>query len=138
MNRVLPVLISTLCFGACDLFGPDEQRVLGIIGEREDSENVFPAVVDAGSPFEVTVHTFGSGSCTRPDNTEVSVDGATAVISPYDIRIHRDACTSDLRAFPHPLTLQFDSSGDAVIVLRGHLTRYDDPVVEHRYAVSVR
>ncbi len=119
------VAISTVGLLGCDLAGPSEYRVIGIM--RLDHPRVgeyflpeIPETVTAGVPFEITVTT-GGNSCYRAGETEVAVDGRSAVVTPYDY-VRADAwetgCFAILQLFEHKATMVFKEPGIASIVLR--------------------
>jgi hypothetical protein len=101
----------------------DSTRVIGLI-DASGGHGVtvdLPSDVVRGRPFEVTVYTFGSSSCTRPDGAGLKVDGLVARITPYD---HVPAgagvpCTADLARFPHPVSVRFDREGVGTLRIVG-------------------
>ena len=106
---------------ACGLFDEGEHRIIGIIDEGGTSLDalVVPDTVRAGTPFTITVSTFGS-SCLRADGASTRVSGQMASVTPYDVMPASDAaCPGDILAFPRTVTLAFDTPGAAVVRLHG-------------------
>ena len=128
---VVPVL-ALITLAGCELLtGPSGEwnRRIGVIipGSPEPWNYVLaaPEAVQAGVPFEVTVTTRDSRSCTRPSGAEVQYreepDGPVAEITPYDLLREGEGvvCTADHYAFPRTVTLQFDAPGEATLRVRG-------------------
>ena len=94
-----------------------------------------PAEVTRAVDFEVTVRTYGGG-CIGQGDTEVSVDGRTAEVRPYDIFVTHlppnMACTADLRLYTHRATLRFNAAGVATVRIRGRTHPGDGVVVINR------
>jgi hypothetical protein len=112
MSRPL-LLPALLALAACGILGPD--RVLGSIESRSDFS--VPDSVRAGEPFVATLIT-GGGGCHAKGDTDVFVEGNTALILPYD-RLHRaDICLTILLRFDHSVTLRFDTPGEARVIAR--------------------
>jgi hypothetical protein len=84
---------------------------------------VAPDTVSVGVAFRVDVSTYGSGSCTRPDDSAVNVAGVVAEIDVYDRERVRGACTTDLSPFPRSEWVQFDLAGLATLRIRGRALR---------------
>jgi hypothetical protein len=86
-----------------------------------------PDAVRVGEHFTVTVVSYGSSSCTRPDGAEVRVNGLTAVITPYDEQAigKGRVCTDDLRPYPRDVSLSFEEAGQALIRVIGR--SFDGP-----------
>lgn len=107
---------------ACSSTGANrEVRELGSIDYYETAVEVtVPATVHAGAPFTVRVVTWGGG-CTRAGDTEATVSGAVADVSPYDLRIDGPgvACPDILRSLTHEATLRFDAPGTATVRVHG-------------------
>ena len=77
-----------------------------------------PSEATAGVPFEIELWTEG-GVCVRTaDTVEVSVDGSTAVVTPYDVFSFTGFCFDDLLLFTHRADVVFDSPGQAQVILR--------------------
>jgi hypothetical protein len=120
--RAFAALVLPLAAGCSSILGSSGwERVPGDIGNAIGSPLQAPAEARQGVPFEITVTTYGSGSCTRPDGAETSVTGLLATVRPFDLerRGPNVACTADLRAYPRPVTLRFDEPGQATIRVIG-------------------
>ena len=96
------------------------ERMVGHIdfSDIEGVEPRIPETATASVPFEVTVWTWGGG-CYEIGETEVDVDGRTAVVTPYDyLETTAKSCTDDIRYFEHKATVTFMDPGTAQVVLR--------------------
>lgn len=81
---------------------------------------VAPDAVTRGAPFQITVSSFGSSSCTRADGYDVTSSPTAFEVRLYDQEAPSGtACTADLRSFPRTLTVQFDQAGTAEIRVIG-------------------
>ncbi|MEO7648259.1 MAG: hypothetical protein ABIV11_08500 [Gemmatimonadaceae bacterium] len=112
---VLPLVLA--CAGTTAT-APDQGRRLGTIaGFQLNDPNV--AVVPDGRTVTVSVTTYGGG-CESKGETEVAVNGLTAVVTPYDYTsTATGACTDILRSFVHSTSIQFAGPGTAQIIVRG-------------------
>ncbi|HEX6940552.1 MAG TPA: hypothetical protein VF158_14140 [Longimicrobiales bacterium] len=124
-RSLLPSLILAVC--ACATGGRNDdgpRRVVGTIEHYGDPVRVeAPADVARGADFRVTVVTYGGG-CLHQGDTEVEINGLSAVVTPYDIDVTPTvppggACTLELRQYRHDATLRFDRAGSATITFRG-------------------
>lgn len=121
---------------------PREQegrRVLGVIDHHGDPVQVeVPAEVARGTDFQVAVVTYGGG-CVSQGDTDVQIDGLSAVVAPFDIDVSGPGvfCTMELRQFRHTATLRFDRPGTATIIFRGRRVPEGDVVSVER-TVRVR
>ena len=120
VSLVAAVLLTAGCLSI--LGGEQWERVPGSI----DVESVLqgslavPAEATVGVPFQITVTTYGSSSCTRPGDTETGGEGLVAVVRPFDWSRTGDAvCTADLRAYSRTVALRFDEAGEATVRLIG-------------------
>jgi hypothetical protein len=129
--------VIVFALAACALVvGPEFRRVRGIIdiGDARSRTVVAPDTVMVGVSFLVDATTFGSGSCTQPDGSAVSVHGALAEIDVYDRERVRGACTTDLSRFPRSVLVQFDVAGLDTLRVRG---RALNPTADRRDSVVV-
>jgi hypothetical protein len=97
-------------------------RAVGFVdsGGISTSPLVAPDTVQAGVGFTVTVSTFGSSACIRPDQSQVQFEGSVASITPYDsVWSNKPPCPGDWRGHPRPVELRFDAVGSARIELHG-------------------
>ena len=117
---ILLLAIGTVALPACDDAGEDH-RVVGYVdltGHLTNNEPQVPETATASVPMPITLWTTGGGCHWRGD-TEVSVDGRSAVVTPYDfVRVGDFACPSILAFFEHRTTVVFDEPGTAQIVVR--------------------
>ena len=118
--RVSILALTFLLLGCTSGTAPEDgwQRVVGHVNPALSSIQAisFPAHVQVNVPFQVTVTTVGSSSCTRADGASVSQSDNLAIIIPYD-RVAPDGtgCTRDLRGFPRTVIVRFTSAGVARI-----------------------
>ena len=77
-----------------------------------------PSEATAGVPFEIELWTQGGGCVRTADTVEVSVDGSTAVVTPYDVYSFTGFCLGDLLLFTHRADIVFDSPGQARVIVR--------------------
>lgn len=112
---VLPLALA--CAGTTAT-APDQGRRLGAIaGFKPNDPNV--TVVAEGRTVTVSVTTYGGG-CESKGETEVTVEGLFAVVSPYDYTSTTTvACPDILKSFVHSTTIQFAGPGMAQITVRG-------------------
>jgi hypothetical protein len=115
--RLLPLGLALLVAGCGTIFGPDEERVIGIIGNDLGIE--VPASVQAGQDFTVTIATGWRNTCAREDGTEVQLQAASATVTPYDRVTEGGMCGQAPQQFTHIATLRFSQPGTAVINIRG-------------------
>ena len=118
------VLLVSFLFVACSSgTEPDGwQRVIGHVNPLLSSIQAvaFAPQAQVNAPFEVTVTTLGSSSCTREDGATVSQSGNLAIITPFD-RVAPDGtgCTRDLRGFPRTRAGTVYNSGSGAHPCRG-------------------
>jgi hypothetical protein len=101
---------------------PSWNRSLGLIQEGFSplTSLTAPDTVRARLPFEITVQTFGSGSCTRADGYEVDIAPLWVEVRQYDLTAPSGtACTLDYHGLPRTVPIRFDSVGTGQIVLVG-------------------
>jgi len=121
MKHRITLLAATLVFTGCaNLAESDGARRAGIIESRylQTPALTAPDSVTAGTPFEVTVTTFGFNGCWTEDRTDVTTLASQAVIRPYD-RVRDGACTQMTVLLPRSVQLRFDQPGTATIVVQG-------------------
>ena len=112
---VLPLVLA--CTGTTTT-EPDQRRQLGTIAGYQLNDPLV-AVVPSGRTVAVSVTTYGGG-CDSKGETEVAVNGLTAVVTPYDYwKSATGACPDILRTFAHSTTIEFVESGTAQIIVRG-------------------
>ena len=117
--RWLAVVVSMVGLLGCVETGPSEYRVVGLI-RFDDVYWPLPEIPEratANVPSEITTWTGGS-SCYRRGDTEVVVNGRSAVVTPYDIYEDHDlGCYTNLTFFEHKATVLFKEPGTAEIEL---------------------
>ena len=99
---------------------PDDASVIGYIdfSDIRGYEPQIPETATATVPLEMAVWTMGSG-CHTGGDTEVAIEGRTAVVTPYDsLDFGAGGCTEELKRFEHKATVVFSDPGIAEIVLR--------------------
>jgi hypothetical protein len=121
-SRSAPAVAFAFALLSCTAFEPDSIRTLGFIaGVGCSSPQIdFPDTVQAGVDFNVRVNTFGGG-CHAAGDTEFTVEGFEAVISPYDIERRSNICTTDLRVFEHEAIIRFGAAGTGYVTVRGRM-----------------
>ena len=95
-----------------------EHRVIGTIdfGPYGTPPRI-PETATAGVALEIVVTTRGAG-CHKQGDTEVEVNGRSAVVTPYDIlTTGYDGCYDIGKHFEHRTTVVFEEPGTAEIVL---------------------
>lgn len=83
---------------------------------RDADDFTVPDSAEAGRPFTVTVLTLGGG-CAQKADTEVRIDGSTAVITPYDHVSDGDCATYSVYN-EHNANVVFGAVGDGRVILR--------------------
>ena len=138
--RGCAVLLALAAAGCASLLLPEEkERVIATISHYGDPARVeVPDVVTRGVAFEVAVTTYGGG-CILQGDTEVAVQGASAVVTPYDIELRplEGGCTDDLRFYKHVGSVRFDSPGQAEVTVRG-VRKPEGEVITVRKTVTVQ
>lgn len=108
-------------------------REIGTISVSEFGPEI--TLHQVGRVVTVTISTYGSSSCTEKGETEFVIEGLTANVTPYNyIRSTASSCTRDLSAPTHQVTLEFEQSGSARIIVNGLHREIDDEV--HSIAVE--
>src|SRR5262245_37669849 len=119
--RAFAILALTTLAACSTPADPDDwERVVGWANPLMSSIQAIelPAQVVANQPFNVTIRTLGSSSCTRADGAEAAVDRSVALVTPYDrVAPPNTGCTRDMRAFPRTVSVTFASPGPATIRL---------------------
>ncbi|HKT59861.1 MAG TPA: hypothetical protein VJQ46_07400 [Gemmatimonadales bacterium] len=113
---------------------PDWATTLGMLNPTAGDRSVAltrPTHVTANAPFLVTVQTFGSSTCTRPDRLDLTVTGSLARLAPYD-QVAQDGatCTRDLAPFSHARTVTFGEAGPASLRIVGYFGQDGDAVLD--------
>ena len=131
----LPAAAGLLAAQACSLLLPDrEKREAAVLEHYGDPARVtVPQTVAAGVPFTVRVSSYGGG-CVRSGGTDVSGQGNTVDVRPYDLRTTGEnvVCTSDLKMYDHDVTLSLPTPGTGTIRIHGRRLPGDEPVVIER------
>ena len=138
ISRAHPILALAIGLGCSSMAPTGEVRVPGtLLGYYGDSAFVtVSARAPVGTPVTIRASTFGDG-CYREGETDVSRNGLTAEIAPFDYRQEGAGviCTRELIEFSHEAVVTFDTPGQAVITIRGVEQPGDQPVVLTRYIV---
>lgn len=94
-----------------------------------------PDILVLGSSDSVAVRTYGGG-CIRQGVSEVTINGLTAVIEPFDsVHVAAQVCTSELRLFRHVVVVSFTERGTAVLRIVGLSQPADDEITVIRHVV---
>ena len=139
MGRLLIAGALIGLLGCSNPNSPTWTRDMGTIGIHQHAATpgvlISPDTVRAGVPFTVTVTTYGSSSCTRPDESDVTTFGFLIEVIPFDQRLTRGVCTDDLRAFPRAVTVTFPQPGRGLLRVRGRSLFGGTEVVERNVTV---
>ena len=130
LTRFAAALILSACSASTSTDADGWARVVGTIMPEMSSVQMLqlPPTVTAGVPFNITVSTLGSSSCTRTAGMDASISGLTLDVTPYDsVPTTPIPCTRDLRAFPRSITHTFNTAGTATI--RVHGRQADRPII---------
>jgi hypothetical protein len=122
---VRAVATMALLFAAC---GTDDSVVeLGRIEFYHDPPVIeAPASAAVGEQFLLRVMSYGGG-CISLERTDVELTNEGADFLPFDRRHipgENEACTLDLRLYPHEATLAFDSTGSKTIRIHGRRVNF--------------
>ena len=120
MKRFVWILL--VATAACDPVGPIENRVVGSMEKAPSGlyPVLVPDSVPSAQPFEVILTTAGGG-CMRSGDTETTIEGWVATVTPYDIQLIPPSgtiCDSNLTFFEHRALLTFSEPGPVTIVVR--------------------
>lgn len=134
LMRRLPIALLVVA-GCRDATDPEKQRVVGLVDLLATSPPavVAPAEVAANQRFAITVHTWGSSDCTKPDGGDVRIEGDLVRIVPYDIIPipgHTDVCQDDYVARPHLFGLTLDRPGPARLRVVGRRAARAESVLD--------
>ena len=115
-----PLALAAIALAGCSsVAGPEVTREMGVISFYQQPVLIeVPAAVEAGTPFQILVRTYGGGCITR-NGTDVESNGFQADVIPYDLNSGAEVCTDELRMFDHTATLAFSSTGTALIRIHG-------------------
>ena len=112
---------------------------VGVISPELSSTQLLtmPAEVQAGVPFDVTVRTVGSSSCTRAAELRVSQSTSRLELTPYDEYAPRDrACTDDLHAFDHTARITIATPGTRTVRINGR--KFNGAEITYETTLTVR
>lgn len=141
-RRAMPILAAGLAVAAAGctaVSGPETDTVRGILsleapestaavsadvtGPSEVTEGSIeaPDTVRVGEAFTATIRTVGLNGCWAPAGEDVTVEGLTATVVPFDSTGEREgiACTAALEFLDHALQLAFEEAGEATIEVQG-------------------
>lgn len=132
-------MVCALLVMACS----DDDAVLevGVVDFHGESDDVLiaPASVAAGERFVVEVWTYGDG-CISGAWLDVDENADGVVLTPYDWRTTKYACTDVLQRLPHDDDIVFESPGEKTITVRGR--HFDglhvDEMIEIEHTLVVR
>lgn len=136
LGRMVVLLTAAASLG-CNEVWPGERRVVGNIDFSAGGGPQIPETATAGVPQVITFYTYGGG-CHEGGDTEVDIDGQTAVVTPYDyLDVPLDGvCTLQLKTFEHSAVVVFRRPGPARIVLR-YSSDFGSPSGDRRKEYSV-
>jgi hypothetical protein len=118
--RTLCLLALTGVASACDLLTEPTEVVPGRIVQQEDTARIdLPDTVARGALFSVTVTTLEGGCVRRAARTEVVTTDLLAEITPYNVLVRSEFCTSDPVGIPHTARIRFTGTGLATVRIRG-------------------
>ncbi len=116
MNRLLSLITMAFCVACADAGGPETTRTAARVRYADRSGRVvLPDTVARGTPFTVTVETFGGG-CTRtvaPAEVRNVAAGFTRV-SLFNWTGNSPNCTDDLMVLTHQVSIRLDATGAGV------------------------
>lgn len=116
------VAAGAVALMACESVDPPGPREIPIVGHIDFSDMAdelrMPKTATAGVRVEIVFWTVGGGCVRWIDETEVTFNGGSAVVTPYDILQESPVCAGDIRYLKHGATLIFDEPGTRRIVLR--------------------
>lgn len=140
-RRAMPILAAGLAVAAAGctaVSGPETETVRGILSfeapaatalsadlegpsEATDGSLEVPDQVQVGETFTATIRTVGLDGCWAPVGEDVTVEGLTATVVPFDSRGDREGvvCTAALEFLDHAPQLAFQEPGEAVIRVEG-------------------
>lgn len=122
---------------ACQSPTSGRERVVGFIeGGGSQQVIVAPSAVAIGQTFDVTVSTFGNTCVKSAAGADVSIDGLTARITPYDIVRDDETCLDIGLVFPRTVQVRFDHPGAATIRVHGRGFSNRDITVDHTVLVG--
>ena len=117
------------------------ERVIGWANPEMSSVQAirFPSEAVANQPFNVTVTTIGSSSCTRADGATATVDKDVVTVTPYDfIAPSNTPCTRDLHPFPRTVSVTVPSAGLATMRLKTRMPDGTNKTFEFSIEVRAR
>ncbi len=119
---IIAAALAVSCSNPEAVTGQGRELLRGAIEFFGDPvEITAPDAVTAGTPFTVTVTTYGGG-CVGLGETRVTVSGLTVVIEPFDWVTQPQpgaACTDQLIRFRHLATVEIVVRGTATLRVRG-------------------
>lgn len=138
---LLALAILVPAAGCTVLSGPESETVRGILAvgpsptaaagavspDHEPPDDPpqgsleVPDTVGVGEAFTAMVRTVGMNGCWAAAGEDVSVDGLTATIVPFDATGEREgvACTTALVSLRHDVRLTFREAGEAAVRVEG-------------------
>ena len=146
-----PLWLVVVLTTGCGLFD-GEVRIVGVVYVERVNNHIepdferiaieVPDTVPVATAFTVSVTTEGGG-CYRGGDTEVDVNGSTAIITPYDYSFYdgdggsAEGCPSILIRFEHIAQVTFDARGASTVVVRSRTEHFAPEIIEYEYAVWV-
>jgi len=142
------IIVGFALFGILDCSQPSDPgqrsrevwtRVIGRIDAGPAGSEAAlqaPDTARAGAVFSVTVSTYGSTGCIRPDQSDVQRAQSSVNITVYDsLWVGTPTCLPDWHQYSRALELRFDVAGSAVVRLHG---RGADSALTFQRVITVR
>lgn len=121
-SALLALTVTCGAVGACDLLGPEEQELIGILenGAEAPFVSYVPESVPMGHPFFVTFHTYPRCfQIAKVGRTTVRMSGMTAEVKGYDVYGGSQQCNLPGFTYTHEAELRFNQIGTGTIQFRG-------------------
>ena len=128
-SRFLAGLVLLTCsLAGCD--DPLETHVRELADLGDITDQLFPAfrfefpdTVIRGERFNVTIQSYGSGSCVRNPTLQTQVGASSVTLTPYiERQVIGPPCTADMVFYYHRSELLLPTPGHWVIRVRGKYT----------------
>lgn len=123
-SRLTLFVLTLLPLAGCyDLFGPEEELLIGVVSHYSEPIVIdLPDTVQVGVAFPVRVRTYGGG-CERIGPTEVTSQDGGVLVVPRDFTKTGAgvACTDELRWFDHEAEVVLQTPGSATVTIRGRV-----------------
>lgn len=124
MRHLAPALLFLLT-GCGSIFGPDENRVVGVVvGITEVAAPIkLPGNARVGEEVPLIIYTAWHNGCARKGTLEIESEGESVTVTPYDF-VSEGLCTQQVQVFTHTASLRFDTPGTVEVTIRGRPSRH--------------